>query len=113
MPEKFEKDIPPTENDKEKTMELKIQILKNRWNEIVKKHPIEASMARFEFAEKLRKEYGEQEGCQKYAAFHILAGSTFELEDTPYFDFPGEDSIESYVDKMLEQLGGKNKEIKE
>ena len=66
----------------------------------------------FKFGLEARKGIKETGNC---IAFHAVVGSALERNDMAgrFFDFEGEDSIESYVDKMLEQLGGKNKEIKE
>lgn len=93
-----------------KEMELKIQELKDKWTKIVKQDPEGASAACFNFAERLRKNYGGQEECKKYASFQIIASGTFDLEDIKGFDFPGEDSIEKFIDDQLAKIEKDKKE---
>jgi hypothetical protein len=39
----------------------------------------------------------------EYLAYHIAVGSTPEEGGINFFDFPGEDSIENFLDKLLEE----------
>ncbi len=55
--------------------------------------------------ELLEKQKGDPErfgNPYKYQAFHILIGSTVENRTTqPHLDFPGEDSVISFLDKQI------------
>ncbi|MDD5750418.1 MAG: hypothetical protein PHU56_02080 [Candidatus Pacebacteria bacterium] len=84
-------------------MESKIGKLREKYNQAVALNIESFFDDFFEFAEKLRGKYNGQDGCQKYAAFHIASGSTFNPEKIKEFDFSGEDSVEKFVDDFLEK----------
>lgn len=50
-----------------------------------------------EFGQYLRRKYPNP---TQYTLFHVLAGSTL-MEETPLFDFPGEDSIKKFIEEKL------------
>ena len=57
------------------------------------------------FADELIKKYSREE-LINYRAYHILIGSTPNPEKKPeFFDLPGEDSIEKYLDEKIKELG--------
>jgi hypothetical protein len=93
-------------DDKDGEMKRKIQVLKEKWTKILRQDPDGASAARSELAKRLREKYGGQEGCREYVAFQIIADGSFDpAEDTPHFDFPGDDSIEkNFLDPYLEKI---------
>ncbi len=49
-----------------------------------------------EFVDNLKKKYPD---CEKYRFYHLFVGST-PWEDCPKFDFPGEDSIEKFIESL-------------
>lgn len=49
-----------------------------------------------EFAGKLRERYSD---CGEYELYHFLSGST-PLHDLPKMDFPGEDSVEKFINSL-------------
>ncbi len=51
-----------------------------------------------EFANRLRKKYPD---CGDYLMWHIMAGST-PVGEPPKFDFPGEDSLEKFINSLTE-----------
>lgn len=66
----------------------------------------ESLMSRNDLGINLREKYG-QKYCENVMAFHILIGSTPTaefLKSKDYkFDFDGEDSIEKFIDQVLEE----------
>lgn len=50
-----------------------------------------------EFGQYLQSKYPNP---TQYALFHILTGSTL-MREAPFFDFPGEDSIEKFIKEKL------------
>ena len=56
-----------------------------------------------QFCRKIQEKYGQDE-LLKYTAYHILIGSTPIEEQIENIDLPGEDSIEQYLDKTIEEL---------
>jgi len=58
-----------------------------------------------EKVKELRLKYSDYES---YHAYHILVGSSL-LNECPNFDFPGEDSIEAFLDKAEQKLSEENK----
>jgi len=49
-----------------------------------------------EFVDNLKKKYSD---CEKYRLYHLFIGST-PWEDCPKFDFPGEDSVEKFIESL-------------
>ena len=63
---------------------------------------LEAYQRLTNFIDKLEKKYGREE-LQKCAAFHAASGSTIakdEFVNITRLDFPGEDSIENFLDSQ-------------
>jgi hypothetical protein len=50
------------------------------------------------FVSKLRKKYGI-DLCD-YAAYHVISFSTMDHSEIKYVDFPGEDSVEKFIDEL-------------
>lgn len=51
------------------------------------------------FSQKIKEKYNNY---GDYLMYHVLVGST--LRPKPFFDFPGEDSIEKFLDDLLKQI---------
>ncbi len=100
----IKKDFPYWENEIKRINEKKEKLysdkkrVENNYDKIVK------------FCKNLEKKYGKLE-CLKYLTYHLVIGSTPKKEQTQFFDFEGEDSIEKFLDKLLEEqnLDIKNK----
>ena len=99
--------------EKEKTLELFNQ---ERYGEKglalgenLKKLPddFETLMSYNDMGIKLQEKYGRGY-CEKVMSFHVLIGSTpkegFLGSEDYQFDFPGEDSIEKFIDNKLEKI---------
>jgi len=52
------------------------------------------------FLDDVLKKYPRQY-IQKFAAFHVLSESTPEQDDSPWHDFPGEESVENFLTTTL------------
>ena len=50
------------------------------------------------FAKLLEQKYGEER--KKYLLYHVMISSTTDEESSPYFDFEGEDSVETFINKL-------------
>lgn len=87
---------PTFEQKTENAEEEKFNTLHEKWENIMKKDGISFYNKCADFSRKIRQKYPDAE---TYQLFHLLAGSTFDKDDAPNFDFPGEDSIEKFIEE--------------
>lgn len=57
------------------------------------------------FGNSLRGKYGKDE-VRKCVMFHVLIGSSGYDDIVKFFDFPGDDSIEKFIESLEEEQGG-------
>jgi len=69
------------------------QLKRKLWD----KYDIERNKKVLEFAAKLREKYAD---CTDYRLWYILAGGTPDYEGEEKYDFPGEDSIEEFINSL-------------
>lgn len=85
----------------------KVQELKNRLNRIFPKNLQEVYGKTAVFGNSLRERYKD---CQDYRLFHVIASSGVPTPDYiyPKFDFPGDDSVEKFIESLEAEYGEKN-----
>ena len=76
--------------------EINIKELKDKWNEAYKKDALGTHEKIIEFAEKIKNKYPDY---QDYMLYHLLIGS-IPKSKLPKFDFPGEDSVEKFIESL-------------
>ncbi|GIW65588.1 MAG: hypothetical protein KatS3mg094_107 [Candidatus Parcubacteria bacterium] len=106
MKDKFNFNLERNDNNKEinERIRKKIEIIFNKHILQSKNFREEYHRIITQFCKKLEEKYGQDE-LLKYSAYHILIGSTPIEEQIKDIDLPGEDSIEQYLDKTIEELG--------
>lgn len=117
MPEKEHSNIniskdPETESEEEKRKreewekfkadlkELNTKVL-DKARQILGKEYLEWTDKRYHFAMQIKKNYPDY---QDYIAFHVLAFSTREYEDSPKLDFPEPDSVKTFLENLEKEL---------
>ena len=110
--EKIECEEPPKQEIPESQRKIeraKAENLKGRLDVLKEKNRWVMSDRVAAFVNDLRKEYGRDK-VVNYILYHILVGSTYDEKDCEFFDFPGENSIEKFVEDLEKEQGGKDKD---
>ena len=49
------------------------------------------------YSDKIKEKYPD---WKKYQLFHVLIGSTFREDESPFLDFPSPDSVEEFIETL-------------
>jgi hypothetical protein len=83
--------------------EDKIKEIERKRDELFEKMGTEEAWEEIlEYANNLKKKHPHGDYL-KYRAYHALICSTTDKKKSPYLDFPGEDSVEKFLDELLEK----------
>jgi|GEM_PF-1566393 len=83
--------------------EDKIKEIERKRDELFEKMGTEEAWEEIlEYANNLKKKHPNGDYL-KYRAYHALICSTTDEKKSPYLDFPGEDSVEKFLDELLEK----------
>jgi len=92
--------------DVETAIEKKwLKELKRKFDELYELEPLTFSHASKQFAEVLRAKFKTNKGTknfEEYRLFHLLAGSSH--KECTEFDFPGEYSIENFINTQYREM---------
>jgi len=96
--------------EKPEKQESDVEILKQRLVEISRDEDFNVVMKFqdriIDFIEQIRKTHPDHE---EYMMYHVLAGSTPQGE-CPKFDFPGEDSVETFINRLHQEYSAEKKQ---
>lgn len=84
------------ENSEQNNRERKMDELRMLMRSIPEDDLVAASDKIFDYAANIRKTYPN---ANDYALYHLVIGST--VEQKPFFDFPGNDSVEKFIKEEL------------
>jgi len=75
-------------------------VLKKRDEALGRDDFIEVSELIGKYSDEIKKKYPN---WKKYQLFHILVGSTFRENESPFLDFPSPDSVEEFIETLTDK----------